>query len=161
MKRGCTPIVPQVKIRRIITASITAHKFSRVKIDERKKSMILLRPDIHPLRFGERMKKIFLLISVLLLITSCSSAKSGNATVESTAKEQMAADGFADAAITTTVKGDPGVRGADELYCVATDATTQNGELPYLLVVWRSGDSWSATQLLDGYYEWDLQGCPR
>lgn len=107
------------------------------------------------------MKKTLLLISVLLLITSCSDAKSGNAIVESTAKEQMTADGFSDAAITSMVNGDPGVRGADELYCVATDATTQNGELPYLLVVWRTGDTWSAAQLLDGYYEWDLQGCPR
>jgi len=107
------------------------------------------------------MKKTLLLLSTLLLISSCSAGNSGSATVESTAKDQMTADGFSDAAITTTVKGDPGVRGADELYCVATDATTQNGELPYLLVVWRTGDTWSAAQLLDGYYEWDLQGCPR
>ncbi len=108
------------------------------------------------------MKKSLLLLSLLIiLVTACSTGGSGNATVESTAMEQMAADGFSDATITSTVKGDPGVRGADELYCVATDATTQSGELPYLLVVWHTGDTWQAAQLLDGYYEWDLQGCPR
>jgi hypothetical protein len=44
---------------------------------------------------------------------------------------------------------------------VATDVTTQDGQLPYLLVVWRIGDEWQARQLPEGYYEWDLQGCPR
>lgn len=99
-----------------------------------------------------------LLIAAAVLLAACASPESP---VEQTAQAKMQADGFADAAITSTSEGNPDVRGADELYCVATDATTQNGELPYLLVVWRTGDTWQAEQLMEGYYEWDLQGCSR
>jgi hypothetical protein len=98
---------------------------------------------------------------VTVVLVACSAGSIGNSQVEATARQMMTADGFADAAITTIMEGDPAVRGADELYCVATDATTQNGELPYLLVIWRADDEWRAAQLLEGYYEWDLQGCPR
>lgn len=99
-----------------------------------------------------------LVVMVAVLLAACASPESP---VEQTARDKMQADGFAGAEITTTSEGNPDVRGADELYCVATDATTQNGELPYLLVVWRTGDTWQAEQLMEGYYEWDLQGCTR
>jgi len=106
------------------------------------------------------MKKTQVLIALLLaaLLAACGSPGSP---AENTARQVMEADGFGGAAITAITEGDPATRGADELYCVATDATSQNGELPYLLVVWRVGDSWEGVQLLEGYYEWDLQGCPR
>lgn len=106
------------------------------------------------------MKRIILMMAALLLLTACSGS-GGASPVEDAARAQMAADGFADAAITSTVEGDAATRGADELYCVATDATTQNGELPYLLLVYRQGDEWQAAPLQEGYYEWDLYGCPR
>lgn len=98
-----------------------------------------------------------LLVAAAALLAACGQPNP----VEGAAREAMQADGLAGAAITDVVEGDPAVRGADELYCVATDATTQNGELPYLLVVWRTGQQWQAQPLLEGYYEWDLQGCPR
>ena len=108
------------------------------------------------------MKKVLAIAMLIVLVLSaCSSGAPATDEVEETARQIMAADGMSDATITTIVAGDPKVRGADELYCVATDATTQNGELPYLLVVWREGDQWQAAQLVEGYYEWDLQGCPR
>lgn len=80
--------------------------------------------------------------------------------VRDTAQAIMDADGV-DATVTDVVEGNPAVRGADELHCVATDGTTADGTLPYLLAVWRTGDDWQGAQLLEGYYEWDLQGCPR
>lgn len=102
---------------------------------------------------------VLMMIALLVLLTACSAG--GASPVEEAAQARMAEDGFAEAAITSTVEGDPAARGADELYCVATDATTQNGELPYLLVVYRQGEAWQAHQLEEGYYEWDLYGCPR
>lgn len=100
-------------------------------------------------------------IIALIILAGCSQGTSAEDQTRTTARQIMTEDGFGDAAITSIVAGDAASRGADELYCVATDATTQNGELPYLLVVWRMGEQWQGTQLLEGYYEWDLQGCPR
>jgi hypothetical protein len=106
-------------------------------------------------------KALFAAVGLSVLLTACAPAASSQDQAEETARQQMTDDGFTDAQITDIVEGDPAVVGADELYCVATDASTQNGELPYLLVVWRDGDTWQARQLPEGYYEWDLQGCPR
>lgn len=106
-------------------------------------------------------KRTGLLLLILLaagVLTACGGAGDP---VEAAAREVMARDGVGDAEITQRVEGNADVQGADELYCVATDVTTQDGQLPYLLVVWRSGDEWQARQLAEGYYEWDLQGCPR
>ncbi len=105
----------------------------------------------------------YLLVAAVIVcsLSACSSRTVGSDPVEAAAREVMRADGLADAAITQIVEGDPGVRGADALYCVATDATINDGQLPYLLVVWRRGESWEAAHLPEGYYEWDLQGCPR
>ncbi len=100
----------------------------------------------------------FTIAASLLVLGACGGTQDP---VRQTAREFMEGDGMAEAAITQIVEGDPNVRGADELYCVATDASTQGGELPYLLVVWRTGDGWHAAPLQEGYYEWDLQGCPR
>jgi len=108
------------------------------------------------------MKRVLLAAAILVtFLAACSSNGAGNNTVEGVAKQQMSDDGFGTANITKVTPGDPAVVGADELYCVATDATTQNGELPYLLMVWRKGSDWQAKQLEEGYYEWDLQGCTR
>jgi hypothetical protein len=108
------------------------------------------------------MKRLFVvLIFALISLAACGSAASPQAQAETAARQIMEADGLASAQITQIVAGDAAGRGADELYCVATDATTQNGELPYLVVVWRQGDTWQGQQLAEGYYDWDLQGCPR
>jgi hypothetical protein len=104
-------------------------------------------------------KAVFAAVSLIILLTACTPTISSEDAAEAAARQQMSDDGFADAQITDIVEGDPAVVGADELYCVATDAS--NGDLPYLLVVWSRGDSWQARQLMEGYYEWDLQGCPR
>ncbi len=108
------------------------------------------------------MKRLFTLLMALLIaaLAGCASGDSSDA-VEAEAREVMTADGYADAEIMQIVEGDPAVRGADELYCVATDATSPSGDLPYLLVVWRAGSTWEGAQLVEGYYDWDLQGCPR
>ena len=104
-------------------------------------------------------KALFAAASLLLLLTACGPATSPEDAAEAAARQQMTADGLADARITDIVEGDPAVVGADELYCVATDAS--NGDLPYLLVVWGTDGDWQTRQLMEGYYEWDLQGCPR
>jgi hypothetical protein len=106
-----------------------------------------------------RIRFLTFALLALILLTACGGGSDDPA--REAALSQMAADGQSEAEITEMVEGDPAVRGAGELYCVATDATTQNGELPYLLVVWGSGGEWQAAQLMEGYYEWDLQGCPR
>lgn len=105
-------------------------------------------------------RRIALLLTLLIAGKLAACGGSGDP-VEAAAHEAMTRDGIGDAAITQRVEGNPDVQGADELYCVATDVTTQDGQLPYLLVVWRTGDEWQARQLPEGYYEWDLQGCPR
>lgn len=102
-------------------------------------------------------RRVFLFLLVAALLAACESSSM----VEAAARQIMDRDGYANAQITKVVEGDAATHGADELYCVATDATTQNGELPYLLVVWRVGDTWDGMQLIEGYYEWDLQGCSR
>jgi hypothetical protein len=107
-----------------------------------------------------RIRFLTFALLALFLLAACGGGQTADPAREA-ALSQMAADGQSDAEITDMVEGDPAVRGADELYCVATDATTQNGELPYLLVVWQASGEWQAAQLMEGYYEWDLQGCPR
>jgi hypothetical protein len=108
------------------------------------------------------MKRLVLVAAMaLIMLAACSSGASGADKAKEVAQSQMAKDGFANAAITDVAKGDATAQGADELYCVATDATTENGELPYLLLVWRDGSDWQVKQLAEGYYDWDLQGCPR
>jgi hypothetical protein len=107
-----------------------------------------------------RIRFLTFALLALFTLTACGGGQTADPAREA-ALSQMAADGQSDAEITGMVEGDPAVRGADELYCVATDATTQNGELPYLLVVWGADGEWQAAQLTEGYYEWDLQGCPR
>lgn len=101
----------------------------------------------------------FLLFALILiaLLTGCAAPRNA---IEDTARAQMTADGFTDAAITQVSEGEAATRGADELHCVATDATTSTG-LPYLVLVWRSGSDWQSEAMTEGYYEWDLYGCPR
>lgn len=105
--------------------------------------------------------KRLLLAAFAAVLVACASGNTGESKARSVAQEQMNADGFAEAKITNVTGGDVTSQGADELYCVATDATTQNGELPYLLLIWREGDSWQSITMAEGYYEWDLYGCDR
>ncbi|MCI0353060.1 MAG: hypothetical protein L0Z53_26875 [Acidobacteriales bacterium] len=108
------------------------------------------------------MKRLLLgAAATLAILSACASSETGESKAREVAQQQMTADNFADAAITDVVEGDAASQGADELYCVATDATTQNGELPYLLLVWREGSEWQVLPMAEGYYEWDLYGCPR
>lgn len=96
---------------------------------------------------------------VLMLLTACSGG--GADVVVQAATQYMLSDGLVDASITDVVEGDPATHGADELYCIATDATRSDNGLPYLLVVTRTGSEWQTEPLIEGYYDWDLQGCPR
>lgn len=108
------------------------------------------------------MKRPSVLLVQVILIPMLAACSSGGGTdrVEETATQFMAADGFADAQITDIVEGDPAtVPGADELYCVRTDATSPGTELPYLVLVWRGGETWKASQLEEGDYDWQLHGC--
>lgn len=108
------------------------------------------------------MKRLLLAaFAAMLVLAACASGDAGEAKVREVAQGQMTEDGFADAKITAVTEGDATSQGADELYCVATDATTQNGELPYLLLIWRDGEEWTTQAMTEGYYEWDLYGCDR
>jgi len=106
------------------------------------------------------MKKIIAPLTILtLMLAACGGAVQPSA--ESVAQDFAAEQGYTDIEITEVSEGDAAARGADALYCVATNATDDSTGLPYLLVVWQSGENWEAAQLTEGYYEWDLQGCPR
>ncbi len=105
--------------------------------------------------------RLWLMMTALLTLVALSACSAPEDPVTRTARQIMESDGLGNAAITQVIEGDPAVRNADELYCVATDANSPTGQLPYLLVIWRTGDEWQGAQLLEGYYEWDLQGCPR
>jgi hypothetical protein len=100
---------------------------------------------------------------ILILITLILAACGGESTpgpVTEAAQEQIAADGI-DATITDVMEGDPTAFGTDELYCVATDGTNPNTQLPYLVAVYGEAGSYESVAMAEGYYEWDLYGCPR
>lgn len=103
--------------------------------------------------------RLFLVLGLSVILLGC--GPSSQQAVERAARATMQIEGFGSANITRIVPGKPAARGAQELYCVATDATSPQTQLPYLLVVWRANDSWQAASLPEGYYEWDLQGCAR
>jgi protein involved in ribonucleotide reduction len=109
------------------------------------------------------MRKSAFLIPVILMILSvlaaCQNSASGDP--RTFAQKLMHDAGQDTAKITNVVSGDKKYRRADELWCIATDASSQDGQVPYLLAVWRTGDKWDGTELAQGYYEWDLYGCPR
>ena len=97
------------------------------------------------------------LLLVSLVLTSCSSPVDP----KSFAQKLMHDAGKDSAKITNLVAGNSSYKKADALWCVATDLNLEDGQVPYLLAVWRKGDQWQGTQLEQGYYEWDLYGCPR
>lgn len=101
-------------------------------------------------------------ITVLMILTACGGGSADEASgPEATALEYAASSGFDGATITDTAEGDPATLGADAVYCIATDATDDATGLPYLIVVQQNGDELQASQMAEGFYEWDLYGCPR
>ncbi|NDJ33128.1 MAG: hypothetical protein GYB64_00535 [Chloroflexi bacterium] len=100
-------------------------------------------------------KRLLILLGVVLALVAC-----GSPSVEDLARERMEADGHASASIMDIVEGEPSTLGVDELYCVATDATSSDGSLPYLLLIYSQGGQWTVEQLEEGFYEWTLYGCP-
>ncbi len=109
------------------------------------------------------MRKLALLIPLVLMIlsvvTACQNSSSGDP--KTFAQKLMHNAGRDTAKITAVVSGNKKYKRADELWCIATDASSQDGQVPYLLAVWRTADQWDGTELEQGYYEWDLYGCPR
>jgi hypothetical protein len=99
------------------------------------------------------------LLAASLVLASCSAQVSNDPKVF--AQKLMHDAGKDSAKITNVVEGDKTYRKADALWCVATDLSLEDGQVPYLLAVWRTGDKWDGTQLEQGYYEWDLYGCSR
>jgi hypothetical protein len=102
-----------------------------------------------------------LLVTVLALL-ALSACQSGDSNDPKAFALKLMRDGGKDSAkITKIVSGDKKYRKADELWCVATDATSADGQIPYLLAVWRKDGKWEGAEMPEGYYEWDLYGCPR
>ena len=100
------------------------------------------------------------LSSVILLVSACTPA-SAPAEPDATALRLIHDAHQNNAKIIHEVKGDPKTHNADELWCVQTDQNAVGGNLPFLLVVWRTGTTWQGDQLYEGFYDWDAQGCPR
>jgi hypothetical protein len=63
--------------------------------------------------------------------------------------------------ITEIVAGNSKYRNADQLWCIETDANSEDGQIPYLLAVWYKGGTWNGEEITDGFYQWDLYGCAR
>jgi hypothetical protein len=106
------------------------------------------------------MRVAFLLtLLVVTALSACQSAESNDPKVF--ARKIMHDAGQDSAKITKVVSGDKKYRQADELWCIATDASLEDGQVPYLLAVWRKAGQWDGAQLTEGYYEWDLAGCPQ
>ncbi len=105
------------------------------------------------------MRTLLLMTLALLVLTACQSGDSNDP--KAFALKLMKDGGKDSAKITKVVNGDKKYREADELWCVATDATSADGQIPYLLAVWRKGGKWEGAEMPEGYYEWDLYGCPR
>jgi hypothetical protein len=104
-----------------------------------------------------------LILAVCLLLAACQSNSGGTASNDPKpfALKMIHDAGKDSAKITNVVKGDAKYRQADELWCIATDMTSPDGTVPYLLAVWRKADTWDGAELTEGYYEWDLHSCPR
>jgi len=106
------------------------------------------------------MRKSFIVLLTLFALTACSAA-SNEPTDPKVYAQQIIQKAGKNAKITKVVTGDKKYRKADDLWCVETDANSQDGQIPYLLAVWRKDNKWDGTELADGWYEWDLYGCPR
>jgi hypothetical protein len=105
------------------------------------------------------MRSMIALMLAVLTLASCSAPVSND---PKPFVQQLMHDAGKDSAkITNVVEGNSKYRQADALWCVATDLMLEDGQIPYLLAVWRKGDKWEGNQLEQGYYEWDLYGCPR
>jgi hypothetical protein len=98
-----------------------------------------------------------IILLVLFFLTACQS----DSDPKSYARQLMHDAGKDSAKITKVVGGDKKYRQADDLWCIATDASSSDGQVPYLLAVWRKTGKWDGAELTEGYYEWDLYGCPR
>ncbi len=96
---------------------------------------------------------------ILVVLVGCQAAASDDP--RTYAQKLMQDTGQPSAKITNVVAGNQKYRRADALWCIATDTSSQDGQIPYLLAVWRTGNKWDGTVLEQGYYEWDLYGCPR
>src|SRR5438067_9734257 len=103
------------------------------------------------------MRHLITLVILFILLTACQSDNDPKVYAR-----QLIHDAGKDSAkITKVVSGDKKYRQADDLWCIATDASSSDGQVPYLLAVWRKAGKWEGAELAEGYYEWDLYGCPR
>ncbi len=100
--------------------------------------------------------RIPLFVLLFLVFTACQSASTSPADY---AQQWLGNNGKKDVKVTKVVAGNPKRYKADELYCVATNATTAANQT-YLIAIWRTGSTWSGTEITNGEYEWDLDGCP-
>ena len=105
------------------------------------------------------MKKVILIAALVVALAACG-GESTPGPVEEAARQQITADGL-EATITDVIEGDATAFGTAELYCVATDATNPDTELPYLIAVYGEEGDYETVAMAEGYYEWDLYGCPR
>ncbi len=105
-----------------------------------------------------RMYLRFLLLgSLSLAFTACQSASTSPTNY---ARQWLDRMGKSEVKVTRVVAGNPKRYQADALYCVETNATTAANQA-YLIAIWRTGSTWSGTEITNGEYEWDLDGCPR
>jgi hypothetical protein len=102
---------------------------------------------------------LIVLFGLLIAVTACQPA-AAPIDQNTFARQWLDNAGKKDVKVTKVVAGNPKYHKADALWCVETEAKTPEGA-SYLVAVWRTGQTWAGAQLVDGEYEWDLNGCPR
>src|SRR5262245_15703077 len=139
--------------------TISAQAFSRVKTCARKNLLQLaaIFRRLNAWRLPMRLPIYMILLFVLVMLAACQTDNDP----KTYARQLMHDAGRDSAKITKVVIGDKKYRHADDLWCIATDASSSDGQVPYLLAVWRKDGKWDGAELAEGYYEWDLYGCPR
>src|SRR5258708_4722131 len=98
------------------------------------------------------------MLSLSLLLLMLSACQSTSTDPRNYARQWLDDAGKKNVKVTKVVAGNSKRYKADELYCAETDATTSTGQT-YMIAIWRAGSTWSGTEITDGEYEWDLDGC--
>src|SRR5689334_178355 len=124
-------------------ATATAQRFSLVKMCLRK-NKIQLAAVLARIK-GISMRRLMLLLVLIgVVLAACSAPVSNDP--KPYAQKLMHDDGKDSAKITNVVVGNNKYRQADALWCISTDLMLEDGQIPYLLAVWRKGDKWEGNQ---------------
>ena len=106
------------------------------------------------------MRKMVVFGLMLLTLAACHAATAVPADPSAIARKYLDDNGKQSVKITKAVPGNPKYHKADEMWCIETDEKDAQDQTT-LLATWRIGSNWTTAPMIDGEYEWDLNGCPR